>query len=80
MKQAKEHDLFARLMLDGREITFAYASNMMHADGYMNLHASNSAIIECSEGQGVYLESPDWGDNNAKASHCDFIGMLIRKT
>ena len=81
MQKSDEPDLFAKLKLDDREITFAYASNYMEAGGgsWMNLHASSSAIIECSEGQGVYLAAGDWGRHNAKVSHCDFIGMLIRK-
>ena len=81
MKKSDTPDLFARLMVDDREITFAYESNWMQSgDGSsMNLHASNSAIIECSEGQGVYLEGADWSEFNARTNRVDLIGILIRK-
>ena len=81
MTKSGQHDVFGKLMKDDREITFASTSNCLPGDGsdWMNLEASNSAIIDCSEGQRVYVLSANWSEGNAKTSHGDFVGMLIKR-
>ena len=81
MTKSGQYDVYGKLMLDDREITFAYTSNYLAggSGNWMNLNAQNSAIVKCSEGQQVYVLSAAWGDSNAKTSRGDFIGVLIKK-
>ena len=81
MTKSGQYDVYGKLMLDDRDITFAYTSNYLPggSGNWMNLDARNSAIIECSEGQQVYVLSANWGEGNAKTTRGDFIGMLIKQ-
>ena len=81
MTKSGQYDVYGQLIFDGREVTFGYTSNYLTGDSgnWMNLNAKNSAIIECSKGQQVYVRSSAWSDSNAKTSRGDFIGMLIKK-